>query len=69
VVLIAIVTYGIGEKQSLVGRSSGKVWVAQLQVSRSQLQVDKQTVWLIVQQVEELRECKQKLSKIFVLNL
>ena len=68
-VLIAVVADGISEKQSLVGRASGKVGVSQEKVSRSQLQVDEQAVWLIVQQVEEFRKCEQELSKIFVLNL
>ena len=68
-VLVAVVTDSIGEKQSLVCRASGEVGVPQKQVSRCQLQVDEQAVWLIVQQIEELRECEQKLSKIFILNL
>ena len=68
-VLIAVVADGISDKQSLVGRASGKVGVSQDKENISQLQVDEQAVWLIVQQVEEFRKCEQELSKIFVLNL
>lgn len=68
-VFVAVITNGVGEQQSFIRRTSGKIRVPQKKVDGGQLEIDNKAIWLFFNQGKKLRKSNQELSKIVVLDL